>query len=71
MKAFEFIHAILMLALVIGVPVAAATRGSHEEFSISRALGQAGVAAGVIVVLLVLNLLLKELFSRFAGDKKR
>ena len=71
MKVFQFIHAMLMLALVIGLPIAAVTRGPNEDFSISRAVGHAGIAAAVIIVLLVLNFALARLCARISADKRR
>jgi hypothetical protein len=64
MKVFQFIHAMLLLALVIGVPIAATTRGPQEGFSPGRALAQAGLAAAVLLVLLVINLGLGRLWAK-------
>ena len=64
MKVFQFIHAMLLLALVIGVPIAATTRAPQEEFSLTRALAQAGVAAAALLILLALNLGLARLWAK-------
>ena len=71
MKVFRFIHVILMLALAIGLPIAAVTRGPNDDFSISRAFGHAGIAAAVIIILLVLNFALARLCARISANKRR
>lgn len=70
-RVFQHINAILMLAFVIGIPVAATTRVGGEEFAIGRALGQAGLAAAIISLLLVLNYAVARLFARLTrGDQE-
>mgnify|MGYP006289507355 CR=1 FL=1 len=71
MKAFQHINAILILAIVVGVPVAATTRPPHEPFSIGRALARAGIAAAVLLVLLAGNCVLSRVFARHREDKTR
>jgi hypothetical protein len=69
-RVFQHINSILMLAFVIGIPVAATTRAGIEEFAIGRALGQAGIAAAIISLLLVLNYAVAGLFARLTRDDR-
>jgi hypothetical protein len=70
MKLFEVIHLVLMLALLVGVPVAAATRSPGEPFSLVHALKQAGVTAGVVLLLLLANFTVARALSR-SGQRKK
>lgn len=71
MKVFQTLHALLLLALVIGVPVAATTRLPGEGFSLGRALGQAGVTAAVLLALLAVNYGLARLCARTRDRKEQ
>ncbi|MFM1769954.1 MAG: hypothetical protein RJA22_2483 [Verrucomicrobiota bacterium] len=62
-KTFQLIHSMLLLAFVIGVPIAATTRGPHEDFNVRHALAQAGLAAAVLLTLLLLNMGLGRLWA--------
>jgi hypothetical protein len=70
MKAFEVIHLLLMAALLFGVPVAAATRAPGEAFSLAQALKQAGMTAGIVLLLMALNFTIARVLSR-SGQRKR
>jgi hypothetical protein len=70
MKTFEVIHLLLMAALLFGVPVAAITRATGEDFSFVQALKQAAITAAVVLLLMVLNFTVRGLFSRLSQRKK-
>jgi len=69
-KLFEVTHLVLMFALVIGVPVAVATRLPGEPFSLVEALKQAGGTAGVVLLLLLTNLIIGRALTR-SGQRKK
>jgi hypothetical protein len=64
MKIFQLIHTILILALIIGVPVAVSFRPDRQPFSISQSLIQGACVAGCIATLFIGNALVARIVNR-------
>ena len=71
MKVFETIYLVLLVALVIGVPMAAASRPDGDSFSWLRALEQGGIVAGIVAVLFVCNLIAGRIYWRSKQNQRR
>jgi hypothetical protein len=68
-KTFAFVHALLMVALLIGVPVVVSTSAIGKDFSFGKALAFVAITIIVILSLIVLNFVVQEFYLR-SGRRK-
>jgi hypothetical protein len=70
MKVFEFIQMVLIVAFVIGLPVAATSRPAGQRFELTQSLLQAAKVGAILLVLLGANFCANRLWLRFRSETK-
>lgn len=69
MKIFEVVNYLLMAGLLFGIPVAASTRPSGQEFSWIQSLKQAGIVTLILGALLALNFVVARVAARLVSRR--